>query len=54
LEHKTFTQPPGVDTLTNYLRRTFPGGDYHVVYEAGFYGFLIHDVLIKKMGSIVS
>jgi transposase len=50
LEHKTFTQPPDVDKLANYLRRNFPGGEYHVVYEAGFCGFWIHDSLNKEEG----
>ena len=42
-EHKTFTQPPEVGKLTNYLQRTFPGATYHAVYEAGFSGFWLHD-----------
>jgi transposase len=49
-EHKTFTQPPDVETLVNYLHRTLPGGNYHVVYEAGFCGFWIHDNLNKEEG----
>ena len=44
-EHKTFTQPPDVGTLVNYLRRNFPGGSYKSVYEAGYCGFWIHDRL---------
>jgi len=44
-EHKTFTQPPEVDTLVNYLKRNFPGASYKSVYEAGFSGFWIHDRL---------
>jgi transposase len=47
-EHKTFTQPPEVEKLTNYLQRTFPGATYHSVYEAGFSGFWIHDQLKAK------
>ena len=34
-EHKTFTQPPEVGTLVNYLKRNFPGASYKSVYEAG-------------------
>ncbi len=45
LEHKTFNQPPRVEVLVNYLHRNFPGGQYHCVYEAGYYGFWIHDEL---------
>ncbi len=48
-EHKTFTQPAEVDPLVNYLRRNFPGADYHSVYEAGYCGFWIHDKL-KEQG----
>jgi transposase len=47
-EHKTFTQPPEVDKLVNYLRRTFPGALYHSVYEAGYSGFWIRDRLKEK------
>lgn len=47
-EHKTFTQPPEVGKLTNYLQRTFPGATYHTVYEAGFSGFWLHDQLREK------
>jgi len=49
LEHKTFTQPPEVNTLVNYLRRNFPGASYKSVYEAGYSGFWIHDAL-KEQG----
>jgi transposase len=48
LEHKTFTQPPRVDVLVNYVRRTFPGARVHCVYEAGFSGFWIHDALRQQ------
>ena len=48
LEHKTFTQPPEVDVLMNYLHRNFPGGDYRCVYEAGYAGFWIHDELKRR------
>jgi transposase len=47
-EHKTFTQPPDVDILVNYLKRNFPGASYHVVYEAGYCGFWIHDQLTRR------
>lgn len=38
-EHKTMSQNPDPDLLASYLRRNFPGADYHAVYEAGFNGF---------------
>jgi len=44
-EHKTFSQPPEVGVLVNYLKRNFPGAAYKSVYEAGFSGFWIHDQL---------
>ena len=47
-EHKTFTQPPEVEKLTNYLVKTFPKATYHAVYEAGFSGFWLHDRLKEK------
>src|SRR5665647_3913396 len=49
LTHKTFNQPACADTLGNYLKRNFPGGTYHSVYEAGFSGFWTHYKL-KEMG----
>jgi len=42
LTHKTFTQPASAEILSNYLKRNFPGGTYHSVYEAGFCGFCAH------------
>lgn len=45
-EHKTFSQPPDPKVLANYLKRNFPGANYHSVYEAGYCGFWIHDALI--------
>ena len=38
-EHKTFSQPPEVGVLVNYLKRNFPGASYKSVYEAGYCGF---------------
>ena len=38
-EHKTMSQDPQPEVLASYLKRTFPGGNYHAVYEAGFSGF---------------
>lgn len=49
LEHKTFSQPPQVCVLVNYLKRNFPGAVYNSVYEAGFSGFWTHDKL-KEQG----
>lgn len=47
-EHKTFTQPPEVNVLVNYLKRNFPGAAYKSVYEAGYSGFWIHDRLQEQ------
>jgi len=49
LEHKTFTQPPEPEVLVRYLRKHFPGAKYICVYEAGYFGFWIHDEL-KQQG----
>jgi transposase len=32
-------QNPDPDLLASYIKRNFPGGNYHAVYEAGFSGF---------------
>ncbi len=42
-EQKTFSQPPLVGVLVNYLKRNFPGAAYRSIYEAGYSGFWIHD-----------
>lgn len=47
-EHKTFSQPPDVGALVNYLKRNFPSATYHAVYEAGYSGFWIHDRLREQ------
>jgi transposase len=38
-EHKAFSQDPDPMQLVRYLKKNFPGGEYHAVYEAGFSGF---------------
>jgi len=38
-EHKTMSQNPDPVLLAAYLKRNFPGGNYHSVHEAGFSGF---------------
>ncbi len=38
-EHKTMSQNPDPNLLASYLKKSFPGGDFHAVYEAGFNGF---------------
>jgi transposase len=48
LHHKTFSQDPCPATLDRYLRKNFPGGNYHSAYEAGFCGFWIHEALNAK------
>jgi transposase len=47
-EHKTFTQPPRPEALVGYLRKHFPGAKYQCVYEAGYFGFWIHDALRQQ------
>ncbi len=43
VSHKTFTQSPEAEVLTNYLN--FPGVDYHASYEAGYPGFWAQEQL---------
>lgn len=38
-EHKTMSHNPDPEQLASYLKKNFPGGTYHAVYEAGFSGF---------------
>jgi len=45
--YKRFAQPPDPVALVQYLRREFPGGTYHSVYEAGYFGFWIHEALVR-------
>jgi len=42
---KTFTQPPSVKHLIDYLHRHFPQAEYHCVYEAGYCGYWICEQL---------
>lgn len=42
MELKTFSMNPSPQELADYMRRHYPGGTYHTVYEAGFCGFWIH------------
>ena len=47
-EHRTFTQPPKPKALVGYLHKHFPGARYLCVYEAGYFGFWIHDALRQQ------
>lgn len=47
-EHKTFSQPPKPEALVGYLHKHFPGAKYQCVYEAGYFGFWIHDALRQQ------
>ena len=47
--YKTFSQDPKPEVLYQYLKRNFPGGNYHSAYEAGFCGYWIHNKL-KSLG----
>lgn len=38
-EHKSMSQNPDPHVLAAYLKKNFPGGNFHAVYEAGFSGF---------------
>ena len=45
---RTFSQPPDITTLSNYLKRNYPGANYYCAYEAGFCGFWIQHALEKE------
>lgn len=45
----TFSMNPNPGELVRYLKKNYPGGIYHSVYEAGFCGFWIHREL-KQAG----
>ena len=49
IEVAHFTQKPCVRTLSEYLKRNFPGGQYLSAYEAGFCGTGIHEQL-RELG----
>ena len=42
LHHKTFSQPPKAEMLSEYLKFNFPNASYFSTYEAGFCGFWAH------------
>ena len=39
------SMPTDYNNLSNYLKNRFPGCEVHVMYEAGFQGFWLHDFL---------
>lgn len=41
--------PPSSEQLIGYLKEHFPGGEFHLVYEAGFSGYCLYDDL-KEAG----
>ena len=43
---KKFSQHPSPQILYGFLMRSYPGAEYHSVYEAGFCGFWIHERLM--------
>jgi transposase len=42
---KTFSMNPDPVKLKEHMQRTYPGGNYHSTYEAGFCGYWIHRAL---------
>lgn len=46
-EHCTKSFIPDTLSLVKYLKRTFPNGIYHCVYEAGFSGFWLYEELME-------
>ncbi|HEY0612436.1 MAG TPA: transposase, partial [Chitinophaga sp.] len=47
-ELKTFSQCPGADQLVGYLRKHYPGAQFHLAYEAGFCGFWIQRAFTEQ------
>lgn len=47
IEHRSFTQPPDPEVLSNYLHTHFPGADYYSAYECSFSGYHHHRRLIE-------
>lgn len=52
-ELKTFSQPPGVEQLSGYLRKHYPGASYKLAYEAGFCGFWIQREFTRQQTDCV-
>lgn len=46
--YKTFSMDPDAVTLSSYLKRNFPNGNYFSAYEAGFCGYSVHRELVKE------
>jgi transposase len=44
---KTFSMNPSPGELAKHLKRNYPEGQYHSVYEAGFCGYWIHRQLVQ-------
>jgi len=44
---RSFTQPPDPLSLSNFLKRSFPGANYLSAYEAGFSGYYSHRKLVE-------
>jgi transposase len=47
-ELKTFSQPPRPEILADFLKRNYPQANFHAVYEAGFCGYWIQQVLSQQ------
>ena len=41
--HRAFAQPPSTEVLIKYFHVHLPEAQYHCVYEAGYFGFWIHE-----------
>lgn len=46
-ELKRFSMNPRPEELHNYMKKHYPKGNYHSVYEAGFCGYWIHRRLVE-------
>ena len=48
LSLKTFNQEADPDLLVKYLHKNYPGGNYLIGYESGYFGFNLHRYLKEK------
>lgn len=48
LELRTLSIDPFPQVLETFLQRDFPGGDYHLVYEAGCFGYASYDYFQER------
>lgn len=53
LELRTFSMDPFPGKLDTLLHRDYPGGTFHLVYEAGCFGYAVYDYFCERQIDIV-